>query len=164
MSRTEAVVLEVGGLHWATSEAVIEQALAQRPGVLEVSANTLNQTALVTYDPSSTSVDQLSSWIRDCGYHCAGQSVPLHVCAPMMVPTDHQHDATAVVQQGQPLPAAATLPDDGDVHAGHADHMPAVDRTKVEQADHSGQRRRRSRRAPMTRWGTVDMPGCRWRT
>ena len=138
MSDTKAVVLEVGGLHWATSEAVIEQALGQRPGVVDVSANTLNQTALVTYDPSSTSVDQLSSWIRDCGYHCAGQSVPLHVCTPMMAPNAHQHEATAVVQQGQPLTAAAPVSADGDAHAGHAVHGSAVDRTAVEYTDHSG--------------------------
>ena len=41
------------------------------------------QTATVTYDPSQTSVAELAGWVRDCGYHCAGQSVPgTHLRSP----------------------------------------------------------------------------------
>ncbi len=29
---------------------------------------------------------ELAGWVRDCGYHCAGQSVPDHVCDPMAEP------------------------------------------------------------------------------
>lgn len=80
---SQSTVLDVRGLHWATSEAVVEKALAHRPGVVEVNANAVSQTASVTYDPALTSVAQLTGWVRDCGYHCAGQSVPDHVCDPM---------------------------------------------------------------------------------
>ena len=85
---TATAVLDVGGLHWATSEAVIESTLLRRPGVAAVQANALNQTATVTYDPAMTSVGQLADWIRDCGYHCAGRSVPDHICDPMSEPPD----------------------------------------------------------------------------
>ena len=51
----ESTVLDVGGLHWATSTAVIESALLRRPGVSAVQANAVNQTATVTYDPATTS-------------------------------------------------------------------------------------------------------------
>jgi Cu2+-exporting ATPase len=51
--------------------------------VLDVQANAVSQTATVVYDPDRTSVAELSSWIRDCGYHCAGRSVPEHLCDPM---------------------------------------------------------------------------------
>ena len=64
-------------------EARVEAVLGRRPGVLAVEANPVAQTATVTYDPTRTSVAELTGWIRDCGYHCAGQSVPDHVCDPL---------------------------------------------------------------------------------
>ncbi|MGY1806634.1 heavy metal translocating P-type ATPase [Blastococcus sp. SYSU D00669] len=85
MSRTTAV-LEVSGVQWASSKAVAEQVLGRRPGVLDVEANPVAQTATVTYDDDRTSVAELSGWVRDCGFHCAGQSVPAHVCDPAAEP------------------------------------------------------------------------------
>ncbi len=79
----ETTVLEVGGLYWATSAAAVESTLLRRPGVMAVVANAVSQTATVSYDPSVTSVTQLSQWIRDCRLHCSGRSVPRHVCDPM---------------------------------------------------------------------------------
>ena len=85
MSQTSSqkTVLKLGGLHWATSARAIESTLMRRPGVEAVSANAANQTASVTYDPSLTSVAQMTGWVRDCGFHCAGRSVPDHICEPM---------------------------------------------------------------------------------
>ena len=39
MTGSVSVVLNVGGLHWATSQDVVERALARRPGVVDVAAN-----------------------------------------------------------------------------------------------------------------------------
>src|SRR5215213_9229670 len=89
MSAQQTVVLEVAGVHWASEKAVAEAVLRRRPGVLHVEVNPVGQTATVTYDPAQTSVAQLSGWVRDCGYHCAGQSVPRHVCDPAAEPHDH---------------------------------------------------------------------------
>ena len=78
----------------ASEKSVVETALRHRPGVIEVEANPVAQTATVTYDPKLTSVEELSRWITECGYHCAGQSVPDHVCDPMLGPADsssHEH-------------------------------------------------------------------------
>ena len=80
---SQTTVLHVGGLHWATSEHAIESTLSRREGVEMVEANAANQSATVTYDPDRTSVAELAEWVRECGYHCAGRSVPMHVCAPM---------------------------------------------------------------------------------
>jgi Cu2+-exporting ATPase len=85
-SANRTTVLHVGGLHWATSEASVEAALLRRPGVDSVEPNAVNQTATVTYDPDKTSVAELSKWVRDCGFHCAGRSVPDHVCDAMTEP------------------------------------------------------------------------------
>ncbi|SHN78388.1 Cu2+-exporting ATPase [Geodermatophilus obscurus] len=83
------VVLEVAGVHWATEKAVAEKVLGRLPGVLDVEANPVSQTATVIYDPTRTSVSDLSTWVRECGYHCAGQSVPQHVCDPATEPHGH---------------------------------------------------------------------------
>ena len=84
--KSQTTVLQVGGLGWATSAAVVETTLRRRRGVLEVVASAVSQTATVTYDPDSTNVAELSGWVRDCGYHCSGASVPEHVCDPMAEP------------------------------------------------------------------------------
>jgi P-type Cu2+ transporter len=75
-------VVEAGGMLRASQKAVVEAALERRPGVEEIEANPVAQTATVTYDPAVTSVEELRRWINECGFHCAGQSVPDHVCAP----------------------------------------------------------------------------------
>ena len=85
------VTLQVGDLAWASSDAVIDSVLGRRPGVLDVSANAQSGTATVTFDPSVTSVPELAVWVRDCGFHCAGRSVPDHLCDPMAEPA-HGHE------------------------------------------------------------------------
>jgi Cu2+-exporting ATPase len=109
------VVLDVRGLSWATESNVVEAVLRRRPGVQQVEANLVAQTATVTYDPGVTSVAELTGWVRDCGAHCAGQSVPGHVCDPMSEPTDG-----AAVSRGQDADHATDST--GAAHADHADH------------------------------------------
>jgi len=94
-------------LHWASSQSVIEAALSRRPGVIAVEANAVAQTATVSYDAARTSVAELTAWVRECGFHCQGQSVPTHVCDPMDEPVARD-------------PAAPT----GPPAAGHAGHQP----------------------------------------
>lgn len=77
--KNQTTVLEVGGLHWATSEPVIEKTLLERLGVLAIEASAVSQTETLTYDADKTSVAQLVGWVNDCGYHCTGQSVPEHM-------------------------------------------------------------------------------------
>jgi P-type Cu2+ transporter len=105
---TRTTVLHVGGQHWATSERGIENALLRRPGVAAVAANAANQTATVTFDPAATSVAELAGWVEDCGYHCAGRSVPDHVCPPM-------EDEPAVAHHVH----AEQAPQEAHGHEGH---------------------------------------------
>jgi Cu2+-exporting ATPase len=76
-------VVHVGGLHYASEKAVVERVLSNRPGVTHVEANPVAQTATVEYDPATTHVEALQRWVEECGYHCAGRSVPGHVCDPL---------------------------------------------------------------------------------
>jgi Cu2+-exporting ATPase len=105
--------LHVGGLHYATEKAVVERVLGNRPGVLEVQANPVAQSATVTFDPTVTSVADLTRWVQECGFHCAGQSVPGHVCDPLAEPgaaeTVHDHAAAMRAEHAH-----------GHGHGGHA--------------------------------------------
>jgi Cu2+-exporting ATPase len=133
----KSTTVEVQGLQWATSKAIIEKVLGGQPGITAVDANAVAQTATVTFDPSRTSVEQIGGWIIDCGYHCRGQSVPEHICYPMEEPAavsptaapaagGHHHgehdghaahpaSAQAVTDTGHGMPPGMTMP--GHVHA-----------------------------------------------
>ncbi|WP_370330183.1 heavy metal translocating P-type ATPase [Mycolicibacterium hippocampi] len=125
---TKSTILDVHGLNWASSTAVVEATLLRRPGVTSVEANAVNQTATVVYDPATTSVADLAGWIRDCGFHCAGRSVPDHVCDPMSEP--HHHPSATLHEQ----PTSAPSPTAGEVHA----HEAAPARTPQEAMGHGG--------------------------
>ncbi|HEX5906918.1 MAG TPA: heavy metal translocating P-type ATPase [Propionibacteriaceae bacterium] len=145
-NKQSTAVIEMFGVQWATSKNRVEAVLSRRPGVLEVDANPVAQTATVTYDPSQTSVAELAGWVRDCGCHCAGQSVPEHICDPLAEPAAHvtmhdHHQAPDVdhhsghhhmitdtpVEQTKPIPAphaehaahAAMTPQHAMAHGGH---------------------------------------------
>src|SRR6478752_7201771 len=101
--------------------------------VIDVDANPVSQTATVLYDPARTSVAELAGWARDCGYHCAGQSVPDHVCDPLAEPAGQPHPrhvrATTVdhaAEQAQPHVA----------HAGHGGAGP--ERSSEDAMGHGG--------------------------
>ena len=99
------VVLDVRGLRRASEQNVVAATLGRRPGVLDVEVNPVAQTATVRFDAAQTSVARLREWVQECGYHCAGQSVPTHVCDPMSEPRP---------RPPEPDPPAAKAD-----HAGH---------------------------------------------
>ena len=106
-------VLHVGGLHYASEKGVVERVLGGRPGVIDVEANPAAQTATVTYDPEQASLEDLARWVEECGYHCAGRSVPGHVCDPM---AQEAHVAPAADERAERRADEAH----GGGHGGHA--------------------------------------------
>ncbi|MEY9776325.1 heavy metal translocating P-type ATPase [Arthrobacter sp. MW3 TE3886] len=121
----KSTTVEVQGLQWATSKAIIEKVLGGQPGITAVDANAVAQTATVTFDPSRTSVEQISGWIIDCGYHCRGQSVPEHVCYPLEEPAAAPPTAAPAAgghHHGEP-----------EGHAAHAPSAKAVTDTRHEE-------------------------------
>ena len=104
-ANSTTTVLEVSGLLRASSKSVVEARLARRPGVLGVEMNPVAQTAVVRYDAERTSVADLAGWVRDCGYHCEGRSVPLHVCDAMV--------------DGMATGLEAAPPQEAMAHGGH---------------------------------------------
>ncbi|MEU2110759.1 heavy metal translocating P-type ATPase [Streptomyces sp. NPDC019507] len=79
-------VLDVRGLYWASQQSTVESVLGRRPGVVDVAVNPVAQAATVVFDPRQTSLAELRRWVSECGYHCAGQVVPSHICDPMVEP------------------------------------------------------------------------------
>ncbi|MHB1163977.1 MAG: heavy metal translocating P-type ATPase [Candidatus Nanopelagicales bacterium] len=112
MTATRTTILDASGQWWASSKAVTERTLNKLPGVVEVVANPLAQTATVTYDSELTSVPELAARLRDCGLHCEGRSVPTHACDPMA----DGHGAPEA-HAGHAAPEAPEAP---EAHAGHA--------------------------------------------
>jgi Cu2+-exporting ATPase len=119
-TQSRTAVLEVSGVHWASEKAVAERVLGRRSGVLSVEANPVAQTATVTYDPTCTSVAELAGWVRDCGYHCAGQSVPRHVCDPELEPHDHAEAAVPEAVHRARGEHAGMTAREAMGHGGHA--------------------------------------------
>ena len=91
------------------------------------------------YDPSTTSVEELEAWVRECGYHCAGESAPTHVRESAPAPHAHHtahadliaHGATAGVEaphshavmdlhEGHGAAEAMASPHELMGHGGHA--------------------------------------------
>ncbi|SFI46559.1 MULTISPECIES: heavy metal translocating P-type ATPase [Microbacterium] len=116
MNDTKTVTLQVSGMLRATSKNVTEAHLARQPGVIAVQANPVSQTATVTYDPQTTSVAHLQQWVIECGYHCAGQSVPDHICDPSHDPHDHS------ARSGHAAHSAHEPHSGHHEHQGHASH------------------------------------------
>ncbi|WP_448059776.1 heavy metal translocating P-type ATPase [Cellulomonas hominis] len=128
----QTAVLDVTGLHWATSEPVIQRYLRRRPGVIDVAANAATQTATVSYDPALTSVAELTTWVRECGYHCAGQSVPEHLCDPAAEPRTGHLTATPTSVPHESH-AGHMLPAGHETHAG-----PEAPRSAQDAMGHGG--------------------------
>ena len=116
MTATRTTILDASGQWWASSKPATERTLGRLDGVVAVEANPLAQTAKVTYDSTLTSVPELAGWLRDCGLHCQGRSVPAHTCDPMAdgheasvahaaADADDSHELS--VHQGHVVPAAS---------------------------------------------------------
>src|SRR6516225_8924203 len=110
-------VLDVRGMQFASEQNVVAAVLGRRPGVLEVEVNAVAQTATVVFDPGQTSLAELRGWVTECGYHCAGQSVPAHVCDPMAEPDPAVPGAVAVPATGHRTHHPAAAPAAQDAHA-----------------------------------------------
>jgi P-type Cu2+ transporter len=118
-------ILDVRPMLRGSEKAVVEAVLGRRPGVEWVEANPVAQTATVVYDPARTSVVDLRRWVEECGLHCAGQSVPEHICDPLMEPDPldgHGHhpalavDTKAPAAEGDHHLDTAAPPDQPDHH------------------------------------------------
>ena len=105
--KTQTAVMEVAGVHWASSKSITEASLSRRPGVVRVEANPVSQSANVTFDPEVTSIADLTEWIRDCGY--PGTTRRLLAAIRGRPPRGRRRRATAVTPPMTGMPAWGRL-------------------------------------------------------
>ncbi len=99
-------VIEVAGLLSVLSAAGVEKQLRRFPGVGKAEVNPVAGSATVTYDESQIDLAAIMARVRECGYHCAGEARPKHLCAPDDAPGD----------------VTAALPGADDKHRRHSGH------------------------------------------
>ncbi len=77
----KAATIEVSGLVSVLSAQGIEKQLLRLPGVHTAQVNYVAGSATVTYDEGATRLSAIEAGVRECGYHCAGEQIPRHLCA-----------------------------------------------------------------------------------
>ena len=110
-------IIEVGGMLSALSARGVEKQLAKLPGVHKVEVNYVAGSATVAYDETLIDLKTIKARVHECGYHCAGELLPKHVCVPEDPP------AAAAAMAIAPAAQAGHVHEDHAAHAGHA--MPA---------------------------------------
>ncbi|ALP53752.1 ATPase P [Candidatus Tenderia electrophaga] len=115
-------IIEVGGLLSALSARGVEKQLTKLPGVKKAEVNYVAGSATVVYDETAVDIKTIKARVHECGYHCAGERLPKHVCAA----EDPPGDAAAMPMPGGGAHAAhgeAAQPAEHAAHAGARDAM-----------------------------------------
>jgi Cu2+-exporting ATPase len=123
--------LEVGDLFSILGAHGIEKQLRRVAGVSHVSVNPVSGATTVVYDQGKTSLSALQGVIKDCGFHCAGEALPRHVCDNHGMPGMPHAQASKTEIKTAP----------SEAHLGHAGTAPAATKpaeAKVDHATHSG--------------------------
>ena len=105
-------VIEIGGLLSALSARGVEKQLSKLSGVKKVEVNYVAGSATVAYDEAVVDLKTIKARVHECGYHCAGEQLPKHVCEP----EDPPGEAAVVSMPGHAEHAHAAVTE----HAGHA--------------------------------------------
>ena len=112
--------IEIGELISTLSAAGVQRQLSTLPGVHHADVNYVAGSASVHYDEAQISLQAIRQRVIDCGYHCRGELVPAHVCAP----TDHKAAAGAHTghsgHSAHSAPAAHAHPASHSSHGGAA--------------------------------------------
>ncbi|MFZ3173927.1 MAG: heavy metal translocating P-type ATPase [Thiobacillus sp.] len=104
----KTVTIEVGNLLSALSALGVEKQLMTLPGVHKAEVNYVAGSATVVYDETVTNIKTIKARVHECGYHCAGERLPKHICVPEDPPV-----AAAAIAPAAPAGHARE-------HAGHA--------------------------------------------
>jgi Cu2+-exporting ATPase len=125
---------EVGNLFSVLGASGIEKVLLRVAGVGRVSVNPVSGSTTVMFDPVKTDPAAIQAAIEDCGFHCAGEALPKHICA---IPAMHGSGPRALADQAKPAPPEAHQDHAGMVLPGmkSADAMPSPNAHGGEKSD-----------------------------
>ena len=76
----QKATMEVRDLFSVLSARGIEKQLMRLAGVTDASVNPVSEVATVAFEPSKIDLAEIRSAIEACGHHCAGESLPRHLC------------------------------------------------------------------------------------
>jgi P-type Cu2+ transporter len=76
----QKATVEVRDLFSVLSARGIEKQLMRLAGVTDASVNPVSEVATVAFEPSKIDLAEIRSAIEACGHHCAGESLPRHLC------------------------------------------------------------------------------------
>ena len=107
----KTTTFNVDGLLSTLGAQGIERQLKKIGGVGRVFVNNVSGSTTVTYDAGKTSSAALQAAIQDCGFHCAGEALPAHMCEK----SDMSGMAHEKGSMGQMPPGAMV---DHDKHGG----------------------------------------------
>src|SRR3970040_2552885 len=82
----------------------VQKHLTRLPGVKKAEVNYVAGSATVTYDDTVTDVKAIKAKVHECGYHCSGEVLPKHVCAPDDPPSE-----AVAVEHPAPAPKGAAI-------------------------------------------------------
>ena len=126
------ITLEVGGLFSVLGAHGIERQLQHVAGVGRVSVNPVSGSTTIMFDSGKTSVAAIQAAIEDCGFHCAGEALPRHLCEKPAMPDSGPKVLTSELK---PVPSQTHKDHGGMVHPG----MNAADAMADHQA-HGGEK------------------------
>ena len=102
----KTITIKVDGMLSALSARGVEKQLAKLLGVHKVDVNYVAGSATVVYDETVADLKAIKAKVHACGYHCAGESMPKHICVP----------------EDPPAAALAIAPHAAHVHEAHGEH------------------------------------------
>ena len=76
----KTMTLEVRGLFEELDHLAVERHLAVLHGVHRAEANPASPSVTVRYDETMMDEETLRRTIENCGFHCAGEQLPDHIC------------------------------------------------------------------------------------
>ena len=100
----KTTVIEVGGMLSTLCAHGVQKQLTRLPGVKKAEVNYVAGSATVTYDDTVTDVKAIKAKVHECGYHCSGEVLPKHVCAPDDPPSE-----AVAVEHPAPAPKGAAI-------------------------------------------------------
>ncbi len=118
--------LEVGDLFSVLGAQGIEKQLRLITGVNTVSVNPVSGATTVDYDPAKKSLAALQAAIKECGFHCAGEALPKHICQDHPMPGQKGVTMAGVVAGGK-VPHAGHDASKTDAMAEEMGHGAGVD-------------------------------------
>lgn len=114
------VTVDVSGLFSALSASGVEKQLREVAGVINADVNYVAGSATVTYNEAVVDLETIKNRVHECGYHCAGEQVPNHVCHP----------------ENSPGGGMTVPPQTMDDHGKHVTHQGASSTSAHEEVAH----------------------------